>query len=73
MQLKILASLIDSIPMQHVGPLPARITLSFNPTRFSWAVNRKLRPAYVMAINECQGLTLQKAVLDFRADLLGLQ
>ncbi|KAG2342040.1 hypothetical protein BDR05DRAFT_964722 [Suillus weaverae] len=28
-----------------------------------------LRPAYTTTFNGCQGLTLQKAVLDFRSDL----
>ena len=44
-----------------------RITFSFNPARSSWTMNHKqfpLRPAYAMAFNGCQGLTLEKAVLD---------
>ncbi|KAG1877063.1 hypothetical protein C8R48DRAFT_591067, partial [Suillus tomentosus] len=48
-----------------------RITFSFNPPRCSWTVNRKqfpLRPAYATTFNSCQGLTLQKAVLDLRTD-----
>jgi ATP-dependent exoDNAse (exonuclease V) alpha subunit len=48
-----------------------RITFSFNPARSSWTVNRKqfpLRPAYATTFNGCQGLTLQRAVLDLRTD-----
>ncbi|KAG2743147.1 hypothetical protein P692DRAFT_20810564 [Suillus brevipes Sb2] len=48
-----------------------RITFTFNPPRSSWTVNRKqfpLRAAYATTFNGCQGLTLQKAVLDLRTD-----
>jgi len=44
-----------------------RITFDFQPQRTSWTVQRRqfpLRLAYATTFNSCQGLTLDKVVLD---------
>lgn len=44
-----------------------RITFNFTPKFSSWSVNRRqfpLRPAYATTFNSCQGLTLDRVVLD---------
>ena len=49
-----------------------RINFSFQPTRCPWTVNRRqfpLRLAYATTFNSCQGLTLDRVVLDLRSDV----
>lgn len=44
-----------------------RITFNFTPKFSSWSINRRqfpLRPAYATTFNSCQGLTLDRVVLD---------
>ncbi|KAG1873308.1 hypothetical protein C8R48DRAFT_593961 [Suillus tomentosus] len=48
-----------------------RIRFEFTPPRASWTVHRlqfPLRLAYATTFNGCQGLTLDKTVLDLRCD-----
>ncbi|KAG2114612.1 uncharacterized protein F5147DRAFT_677353 [Suillus discolor] len=57
------------IQILHTGKMHylLRITFTFNPARSSWTVNRKrfpLQPAYATTFNGCQGLMLEKLVLD---------
>ena len=48
-----------------------RINFSFQPARCPWTVNRHqfpLRLAYATTFNSCQGLTLDRVVLDLRSN-----
>jgi hypothetical protein len=48
----------------------SRINFEFNPQRSSWTILRRqlpLRLAYATTFNSCQGLTLDRAVLDLRS------
>lgn len=54
-----------------IHPIP-RITFDFTPPRASWTVQRKqipLRLAYATTFNGCQGLTLDRTVLDLRTEV----
>ena len=45
------------------------ITFEFQPSFCPWTVSRRqfpLRPAYATTFNSCQGLTLDRAVIDLR-------
>ncbi|KAG1888976.1 uncharacterized protein F5891DRAFT_81884 [Suillus fuscotomentosus] len=55
----------------QTGEMHCLSRITFKPPRSTWTVNQKkfpLRPAYATTFNGCQGLTLQKAVLDLRTD-----
>jgi PIF1-like helicase len=46
-----------------------RITFEFQPERCPWTIIRRqfpLRPAYATTFNSCQGLTLDRVVIDLR-------
>ena len=59
------------LPSNHCRTFPfSRINFEFNPQRSSWTILRRqlpLRLAYATTFNSCQGLTLDKAVLDLRS------
>jgi hypothetical protein len=53
---------------ETIFPIP-RISFEFKPRFVPWTVSRKqfpLRLAYATTFNSCQGLTLDKAVIDLR-------
>jgi hypothetical protein len=61
----------SSIGSDKVYPLP-RITFEFTPTHSPWTVQRRqfpLRLAYATTFNSCQGLTLDRVVLDLYEDV----
>jgi hypothetical protein len=63
--------LIDSTSPHRTFYLP-RITFEFQPHRCPWTIQRRqfpLRLAYATTFNSCQGLTLNKVVLDLRSSV----
>jgi len=70
---------VKLLPFQTSALLPSsrgltfpfsRINFEFNPQRSSWTILRRqlpLRLAYATTFNSCQGLTLDRAVLDLRS------
>jgi hypothetical protein len=63
--------LLDSNAPNTTFCIP-RITFQFQPNYCPWTIQRRqfpLRLAYATTFNSCQGLTLDKVVLDFRTDV----
>jgi hypothetical protein len=53
-------------------PRHSQNKLSFQPARCPWTIERRqfpLRLAYATTFNSCQGLTLDRVVLDLRTDV----
>ncbi len=47
------------------------ITFEFRTHRANWTVQRRLRLAYATTFNSCQGLTLDRVVLDLTLPVFG--
>jgi hypothetical protein len=63
--------LIDTSSPRQTFCIP-RITFEFQPRNCPWTIQRRqfpLRLAYATTFNSCQGLTLEKVVLDLRTNV----
>jgi hypothetical protein len=63
--------LIESSSSRNTFCIP-RITFDFRPQNCPWTIRRRqflLRLAYATTFNSCQGLTLDKVVIDLRTNV----